>query len=312
MAKVTGLTAAKMLEIQTISENAKDIALSSIEVSSAARDAAVQASEAAQAAITLASESANAASASAQSASDEADRAELAAQSVDMDAINSRLSAMDASLAGKASLVSGKVPFSQLATSQSATQDTIPSRASNGRLPGIGTPTGATDAAPKGYVDNILSAVDADLADYEAQFARKDDLMFSLKIDTFVDGQTSTSGAIEVALMALPVDIEILAVCLTWDDPINIAGTNNSCNARIVFRPNTAASATNVVQMSSETQRMGGSSDADRRKVWNMKNGTWGTKRVPAGNVLSFVLGSVKGSINFTLPMTVTIMYRPV
>lgn len=315
MAKVTGLTAAKMLEIQGISEQAAIIAQSSIEVSSAARDAAQQASEQATSAVNLAAQSATAASASAQAASEQADRAETAASSVDMDAINARLTAMDDAIASKASLVGGKVPFAQLATSQSATQDTIPSRASGGRLPGIGTPTGATDAVPKAYIDNLMAALDADMTDFETLFARKDDLMFSTKIDTFVDGQTSTSMAVEVALMALPIDIEITAVCLTWDDPINIGGTAASCNARIVYRANTDAAATNIVQLSSTVQRMGGSGDANRRKVWNMKNGSWnnGSSRIiPAGNVVSFVLGSIVGAINFTLPMTVTIMYRPV
>lgn len=317
MARVTGLTAGKMLEIQTLANDAVESARTSILVTETARDTAVAAASNASNAIEIVQTAETNASTHAANALDAAERAEAASGGIDMGAINTRLDGMDTTIAAKANLVNGKVPFEEVLTSQTATQNTIPSRTTNGRLPGVGTPTATTDAATKGYVDSFVNAVDADLTDMEKQMASKQDLMFSTTINAFVGGGMSTSSEIECTLVAAPVAMEITAVVLTWDSRINISGSTNRCNIRIIHRKNTDDNAVNIVQLGSPQQPIGGGTIASQRKAWNMKNGTWdrtAARIVPANNVISFVLGKYNGgmgSINFMLPMTVTIMWRP-
>lgn len=62
-------------------------------------------------------------------------------------------------LAQKADLSSGKVPVAQLPTSTTTTTNTLPVRSTSGRIPGVGTPTAASDAAPKSYVDNSVQGL---------------------------------------------------------------------------------------------------------------------------------------------------------
>lgn len=110
-----------------------------------ARDAAVEAAERAAGS-----------SADAARAKTEADRAERAADSVDMGAINTRLDGMDSNLGAKADLVNGRVPATQINAGSSAISGTIPLRGASGRLPGIGVPTGSSDATTKQYVDTEI------------------------------------------------------------------------------------------------------------------------------------------------------------
>lgn len=315
MAKVTGLTATKMLEIENKSEEAKNVALGTLSQSEQARDAAMSAANAASVGATNSQAAAQLASSSATNASNSADRAEAAADGVDMDAINQRLSDMDTNIQGKANLVGGKVPFAELSTSQATDPNTIPSRAAGGRLPGIGAPTSANDAVNKAHLDAVLQAIDADLTDFQNSMASKQDLMLTTRLDAMLDGQTVATAAFECALLAAPVDMELTAVVLTFDDPIHISGTTNSVNVRIVHRPNSDVSGINIVQLSSEKQTIGGPTEASRRKAWNMKNGSWNTasnRVVPAGDIISLVLGSPKGSFRFTFPVIITMMWRPI
>lgn len=315
MAKVTGLTASKMLEIQTEAETAKNLAVSSIVRAEAARDLAVSSSELAEASATASRQNSQSAAAASASAAASADRAEQASGGVDMTVINQRLSAMDSAILNKANLVDGKIPFGEVPTSQSPLVNTIPTRTTGGRLPGIGIPTVASDAATKEYVDQLGAALDADLVDFESTLASKQDLMMTTRLDATVDGSTVATESIECAFLAAPVAMEITAVVLTFDDPINISGTTNSVNVRIVHRPNSSVSGINIVQLSSEQQRIGGPTETNRRKAWNMKNGNWNTasnRIVPAGDIISLVLGSPKGSFRFTFPCIITLMWRPI
>lgn len=317
MARVTGLTAVKMMEIQDLANEAVTSAADSILITESARDTAVTAATNATNAIQMVQLSETNASTYADNALAAAERAESASGGIDMSAITDRLDSMDDSISSKATLVNGKIAYSEVPTSQSATQNTIPSRTTNGRLPGIGTPTATTDAATKAYVDQFVTAVDADLVDMENMMASKQDLMMTTTLNAFNGGANYANGAAECTIVAAPVAMEITAVVLTWDSAINISGSTNRCNIRIVHRANTAASAVNIVQLASVQQPIGGSTTASQRKAWNMKNGTWNTasnRIVPANNVISFVLGTYNGgmgNINFLLPMTVTIMWRP-
>lgn len=315
MAKVTGLTAQKMLEIEGEANEAKNVAQSAVISTERARDLAVSAAEQSEVSNASAQSASTSSSMSAASALASAERAEAAAGGVDMDVINLRLAAMDSNIANKANLVSGKIPFAEVPTTQTATENTIPSRGAGGRLLGIGTPTTSTDAATKAYVDQMMNVLDADLADFENSLASKQDLMMTTRLDATVDGADVATNSIECAFLAAPVDMEITAVVLTFDDPIHISGTTNSVNVRIVHRANSAASGINIVQLSSTQQPIGGSGESHRRKAWNMKNGNWNTaanRIVPAGDVISLVLGSPVGSFRFTFPVIITIMWRPI
>lgn len=314
MAKVTGLTAGKMLEIQQDALNALSVSQAAATAADSSRSQAQSFASSAAAARNEALTAANNASSAASLATTEANRAEAAAGSVNMDAINLRLNQMDTNIANKANLVGGKVPFVELATSVLPDPSTIPARVIDGRLPGIGDPIDLSDAVNKQYLDGLISLLDDDLTDFGSLFATKQDLMFSTRIETFGSTNIVNSQAAELVFLAAPVAMEITDVSLVFENAVNIGGTTNSCNIRIVHRPNTDADGINIVQQSSEVRRIGGSGDTNRRKVWPMKNGNWNTasnRIVPMGDAISLVVGSPKGSFQLPLPFALTMMWRP-
>lgn len=250
---------------------------------------------------------------------DEADRAEAAANSVDMGAITDRLDGVDGVLGLKADLVDGHVPGSQLPIAQTATAGTIPERATGGRLPGIGLPTVASDAATKAYIDDAVAAMASglasDLAAFQAQVLLIQDQMTTVRIDQSSSGAGAVTAQEEYLLMYAPFPIEITGVTLVLDGLVNISGTTNSMNIRIVRRANSGATAIDVVSLNTNQQAVGGSTASDRRKPWSMAAGNWGAvtnRRLAAGQSLSLVFGSIVGSPSWTMPMIAQIEWRPV
>lgn len=217
-------------------------------------------------------------------------------------------------VAKKADLIGGKVPMQQINTATATTPQTIPVRGASGIIGGAGDPIVATDVVNKRSLDAVETRAGQDLATAQSQLAMFQDLVMTVRIDRTVTDSGSITAAAEHLLLVPPYPMLITSVDFSFDNPINISGTVNSCNFRIVHRPNTAASGIDIVQKSTKTEGIGGAGDANRRKRWSMTNGSWGSQAnrlVPVGNCISWVIGSPTGSFSIPTPVTVTIGYRP-
>lgn len=173
----------------------------------------------------------------------------------------------------------------------------------------------ADEFATKAYVDNSMAVLGSDLERFEKQAGQLQDFMTSVRVELDTGGSRTLTGANEMVLMTAPQPIEITGVTLVFDNPINVSGASPSCNVRIVRRANSGATAVNIVQKSTTMQGIGGSATTDRRKPWSMTNGSWGTvaaRRVPAGESVSLVFGSIVGALKVPLPVLVTIEWRPI
>ncbi|UOQ58089.1 hypothetical protein MUN78_04385 [Leucobacter allii] len=214
-------------------------------------------------------------------------------------------------LAGKADLVGGRVPATQVGKSQTATNDTVPVRGTSGQLPGIGDPLVATDAANRRYVDTKHATLAGDIELLEAQTALTQDLIATGTVSATWTGAFELAATQWYPLLVAPQDMEIVGVSLVFANAIDLFGSTNVMTARVFHRLRASDAAVNVVQKTSQQEAL---TSADRAKPWDMSAGTWGAaadRIVPAGRVLS-LLFSFTGTAKILFPVTVTIQWRPV
>lgn len=219
---------------------------------------------------------------------------------------------LDAGLAGKANLVSGKVPDDELGVAQTATSGTIPKRSTSGRLPGIGTPSAQSDATPKGYVDTGISAavapVSTQLTAMEGVMLTKDDLLFTTIISGTADGTTFVPETIYShynKFFVAPFPLRILSATLMFSRPQDASTSSKNFNLALRrFRSGTGAQ---IVEKTTWAEAI----VADT--AWSFDGATWNeaNRVLQAGDGLGFG-GSVAGGAKLTYPVAVTVRFARV
>lgn len=219
---------------------------------------------------------------------------------------------LDAGLSGKANLVGGKVPDAEIGAAQTATSGTVPKRTTSGRLPGIGAPTGATDATPKAYVDaGITSAVTpvaTQVTAMEGVMLTKDDLMITTIISGTADGATFVPETVYShynKFFVAPFPLRILSATLMFSRPQD--ASTSSKNFNLALRRFRSGAGAQIVEKTTWAEAI------VTDTAWSFDGATWNeaNRVLQAGDGLGFG-GSVAGGAKLTYPVAVTVRFARV
>lgn len=211
---------------------------------------------------------------------------------------------------GAVSSVNGKtgqavtIGATDVGGSTAATSGTLPMRQASGRVPGIGTPVAAAEAANKGYVDQkIATALESTASVDELIFTSRHDCGYA-GTSAIVEFTTTTSHTVMVA----PFPLEITSVVLSFERFSIERHASNYVRAW----PQKGRDGVNTPMAAQKNTSTGSGGEAiATRKAWSLTDGGITDGKMAKDDLLMIVLGVTGAPGPIQYPFTATVKYRP-